>query len=195
MTGRDFFNSIFEDGKKVDRLCEIPADKQLAWELESVSQFSPGIVVDEEHLVRGVLDPIHLEDDGKIKPALFDDLLTHGLSVHRLSHSDLQTIMSMELARVEKFNAQKTEKQPARALAGYILLRVKELRAQLSGNRRLIGVYDTALDVNRHHAESCALLGGKQFKRSARAALFEIGKNSYSQATVTNTPNAATAEN
>lgn len=182
MSGEDFFKHFSGENskRKVEALCGQSPETQIEWEQASVSSLSPGVVKDSEDLIRAVLDPIHMAGD-EIKPALFDDVSSHGLSVHREEHLSINKIQERQQARVNKFNAEKQAEKPSRTFVGYVSLSTSELRLMKVGDRRSFGVYDTAIDSDVSHAEVCLLIAEKQAKRSARHSLYELGKTAFTR--------------
>lgn len=52
-------------------------------EKESVSKYSPCAVQDNEDLIRQIYSPIHVDEDGRLKPLAFEDASNRGMSVNK----------------------------------------------------------------------------------------------------------------
>lgn len=112
-----------------------------ACELVSVSEHSPGIVQNEEIIVRAVYDSGHLEPNGRLKPAYFRDSMgNRALSVDRMLYINK-----------ENYVAQKRKSDQFTEYLGFVASRCGDLRtAYARGGRRLFAVYDSAISKTRH---------------------------------------------
>lgn len=153
-------------GDKAKELSERHGD---AIELECicVSEHSPDTVKHSERISRQIFSPIHLDENGEVKPAAFDDASSQGLSVDRDSYSPLEEIHQRgELkARLDNEDEARIGK-PARIYQGACVADVSDVRKlkardvsdELSDEyaaQQLYAVYDTALADNIAHAEVC----------------------------------------
>jgi hypothetical protein len=131
-------------------------------ESHSVSKYSSGIVGNDEHLYRLMIDPTHFNGD-ELSPFALDDALTKGLSVLRANDTSLETLLGLG-------NKQAGEK---RLYRGYLKLSSALLReAKLDTQDRAICIYDTALPNQRSHADVCHVQAStKQDKNKARERL------------------------
>lgn len=129
------------------------AQPEAACEAESVSEFSPGPVANEEYLYRYVFSPVHLYE-GQVLPALFNDAKDKGLSCERgqsaTPHPDLH---GRGLAQVEAFNGRKQPSQPERSYVGAVTAQVDGVRKIVVEGARGFAVYDTALPDNPAHVD------------------------------------------
>ena len=68
-------------------------DPQCNCETVSVSQYSPGVVEDNEILIRQIYSPIHIDKQtGKILPLAFLDVQDKGMSVNRKIYSSIEEL-------------------------------------------------------------------------------------------------------
>ncbi|NKJ45891.1 hypothetical protein CIC12_03865 [Burkholderia sp. SG-MS1] len=169
-----FFQST-DPQQKVKELQKVGNEEAVRWEALSASQHSPGPVAAGEVVCRQVTHPTFFDSEtGKLKPTAFDDVSNKGLSVDRLSVATEKEIVERGEARNAEWNAKFSDK-PSRTLHSLGHIHVNELRALFVGNERAFGIYDTALETNRSHADVCQLAsGGPQQARSIRASLFEM---------------------
>ena len=115
-------------GDKAKELSERHGD---AIELECicVSEHSPDTVKHSERISRQIFSPIHLDENGEVKPAAFDDASSQGLSVDRDSYSPLEEIHQRgELkARLDNEDEARIGK-PARIYQGACVADVSDVR-------------------------------------------------------------------
>lgn len=173
MDGKEFFSQNSDNKDKCKALQAIPVETLSTWEAEGVSEISPGPISNEEEVARQIFCPLHWDEEvGKLKPNFFDDASNKGLSSDRLSHATVAEIVERGLKRQgEKDTADKPYKY--RGLAS---LSVSAVRNITEGDKRLLGVFDTAQTDNASHCDICVIAAGKQASRSARAKLYEIHK-------------------
>lgn len=171
---REFFQSA-NSQQKVKELQKVGNEEAVRWESLSASQHSSGPVQPGEVVCRQVTHPTFFDEEtGKLKPTAFDDVSNKGLSVDRLSVATEKEIAERAEARNAEWNAKFPEK-PSRTLHSLGHIDVNELRVLFVEKDRAFGVYDTALESNRSHADVCQLVsGGAQQARSIRASLFEM---------------------
>ena len=122
--------------------------------------FSPGTVLDEEWLLRSLLNPDHIVD-GQTKPSAIPlrDLQKRGCSVDRLAHVTPEFVnksINRWLARTSGGRERRSE-GVARFTAG----NVREFK---DGGEQIFVVIDTALSCNRGHAS--VYLADSQMKES-----------------------------
>ena len=118
---------------------------------------SPGIVADDELLLREMFNPQHVRD-GKLLPSAISlhDLRSRGFSVHRMKYVSLAFVkVSMEarLSRPRKDEPWKSE--------GVAKLDAREVRQLCVDDEQAFVVIDTALKDNRGHASIYAAEPGK----------------------------------
>lgn len=125
--------------------------KYCSCELESQSQYSPGIVSDEESVARLIFSPLHIKD-GVILSAAFSDVDVdgRGLSVNRLDYCG-EDFLKDAGAKKAAEDRQRTGK--GRDYEGYIMASVCPVRCILHEGKRAFCVKDTALPENISHAD------------------------------------------
>jgi len=95
-------------------------------EQHSVSPYSPGIVQDEECLVRLIFSPTHFnEQTGKLKPFAFFDCKDKGLSVNRMQYTSVE-----ELKQTAAFISH------GRKIIGGVVAKCADIRAVLDEHER-----------------------------------------------------------
>lgn len=113
-------------------------------ESESVSDYSPFPVRDDEILVRKIFNQSHIDTDGRPNPLYVQGSLRSGISVDRLFYLD-----------EEKLTEYQSENKNSSSLL-FTSVRCEDLRqAECEDGQRLFAVYDTATADNRAHAEIC----------------------------------------
>jgi hypothetical protein len=172
---RIFFELNAGNPKKVE-LLQLQ-DAKVGWENFSASSYSSHPVDIDENLARMVFNPIHIDaETGGLKPSAVSDVKDKGCSVNRLSLISIEQSIADAQAIATLKNNQHPEK-PTRRVCGVAKLAVRDIRLILVGDMaRAFGVYDTALENNRSHADICQLVSekNKQQSRSARLQLFEL---------------------
>jgi hypothetical protein len=125
-------------------------------------RFSPGVVRADELVIRTVLDPSHLEPDGRLKPAAIalQDLQTRGWSVARRSFTSAR--------RVRAAHSRWQERDPSIKRCYVMPIKVLDLRRvdPFSGQQNLI-VLDTAAWLSPDHAS--VLLSARMSQSVARS--------------------------
>lgn len=178
---REFFDTNRGNPQKCKLLQELTPDVLQQWEQESASEFSPGIVLDEELLYQQIVDPTHIAPSGEgLKPVAFQDSSNKGLSVNRVNHSTVQTLIQRGVDRAEKFNRENPER-PTRTLWGFAKFqaeRVRQIIAEHVGNRAFY-VYDTGNPDDPSHADICQCvkdvkLAAKEAKQAIRGIRFSL---------------------
>lgn len=138
-------------------------------EFESVSRFSPGVVVNQEFLHRFVFSPLHMHD-GEVLPALFNDAKDKGLSCERGSAFDTgPETHERGRQQAERYNQEKPADRPDRAYVGSVTASCGLIRSLMMEGRRLLAVYDTALETNVAHSDVFEIAGrSNSEKKQAR---------------------------
>lgn len=178
---REFFQSNLENKEPCKLLQNLSSDEQLAWEVESASEYSPGPVSNSEELCRHVLNPVHFDpQNNSIKPSFFDDASGKGASVNRLFYTNIEQIREAAQARVDMIN-RNPPNTGLRQLIGYSNVTANDVRAIYTGSpsRRAIAVYDTAKSDDPSHADICQLVKSKEQGKSVRAQLYLLAKNRF----------------
>lgn len=180
-----FFDENRCDKDICKKLQAFPELTQIAWESESASCHSPGVVANDELLCRQVLDPTHFDPvSGTIKPTFFDDASNKGASCHRLAHISHQAVREMADARTAAVNINPPA-TGSRTAIGYTTFEASEVRSiRLAASslpavlpRRGAAVYDTGLPEDNSHADVCQLVAGRQEGKSVRAQLWKLAKD------------------
>ena len=190
MKASDFFESLDESKKKVKEIVSIKKSTLAEWEGQKANlEHSPGAVIDSEEVYRAILDPIHFDDkDQSVKPTAFDDILTHGLSMHRKDHTTEDAVRVFQEGRVTLFNTNEDNiNKPRRSYLGCVLFLVRDLRSLLNshidesrtGNvdERMVFVFDTANAQDKSHAEACGFYTLEAEKRRIRSEVYKMAKN------------------
>jgi hypothetical protein len=148
----EFFQAL-DPQNKCGKLSE---DYELSLELEniSLSDYSPNVVSSSEDIARMVFSPLHIEEDGTIKAAAFEDVRDKGLSVHRLEHTQAQTLK--HLGDTMASNAIVAGRSK-RDYVGYVKALTDDIRKLIEDEKRLFCVYDTAKETEKSHADVCAV--------------------------------------
>lgn len=174
--------AFFEENQNNSDKCKLLRSKSIAdlmqWEAESASEYSPGVVQNNEILYRQIVFPLHISDDGnQLKPDAFNECATHGLSVNRGNYTTEHEMAEAGAKRVEKYNQENLGKL-SRKLLGFALFSTAEVRNVQFNGSRCFFIFDTALPVDRSHSDIC--LGGSdtaQNFRRARSLLYDLVKN------------------
>lgn len=178
---REFFDANRGNPQKCKLLQEIAPGVLLQWEQESASEFSPGIVLDEEILYQQIVDPTHIAPSGEgLKPVAFQDSSNKGLSVNRVIHSTVQILIQRGIERAEKFNLE-NPMRPAKTLWGFAKFkteRVRQIIAEYVGQRAFY-VYDTGNPDDPSHADICQCVkdvkqAAKETKQAVRGIRFSL---------------------
>lgn len=143
----DFFNCKDSSSKKCHYLTE-NYEQSLEWEKESVSSYSYGIVKDDEILARNIFSPHHYDTNtGELTSLAFDDILNKGLSVLRCTYTTSDEIISIGEAK----------KKDTHEYPGYITIQAKCIRDYIVESKRIMAIYDTALEDLLTHADICSI--------------------------------------
>lgn len=192
-----FFSSPESNNKKVKHLCKKEKEVLFDWESCKASSESPGAIENDEVILRALIDPIHYDmSAGCFKPNAFEDVLSHGLSIHRLKYTTPCFVNNFQKTRVEAFNSNPAnEGKPRKNYLGYIKFMVSDVRSVFEfldgGNtgdidaimvenstsdyvNRHLFVFDTANDHDCSHAEICGHYKDKLEQRRIRSILFQL---------------------
>ncbi|WP_204313619.1 hypothetical protein [Stenotrophomonas maltophilia] len=170
----EFFESHLNDGEKVKALVKDGrGDEWLAAGL-CASAFSPGVVTSDEVIVRQVHSPLHWDPETQVvKPGFYDDLTNKGLSVNRVDHvEELDALTEESEARARSSNREAIGfvKFPASA--------AQEISKMVDGGS--VGVFDTALQNDRSHADVCQTTGAtRAHGRELRQKMFQALKECF----------------
>ena len=109
---------------------------------------SPGLVQDDETLIRALFDPDHIKD-GEVVPAAIPikDLLQRGFSVQRRNFTTQELLEKL----IDKYLS-KPSGGTKRKFEGVAPLETREIRALTDDEKRLFVVIDKALECNPGHA-------------------------------------------
>ena len=145
-------------------------------EAESASPgISPGVVNDDEVILRELYEPYHICNDTlKLTSVSLTELGETGFSVHRKTHVNLDVIrdaIKMRLSRIRK------EAWMSAGVAEILTMDVRKIVD--ANNDRLLVVIDTATDTNRGHASIYAAQPekGDAHARKVRTYLMELPSN------------------
>jgi hypothetical protein len=166
---RKFFEENAGNNDKCKELQDKDAALLAEWETEVASEFSPGVVGDEEMLYQQIVDPTHVKPNSReLKPTAFQDSANKGMSVNRIIHTDKDALLQRGRARAAKFNEDNPER-PNRSLIGLAKFQAGRVRAILdsASNKRAFYVYDTSKPDDESHADICQ--GVKDSKKTAKS--------------------------
>lgn len=143
----DFFSCKESSSKKCHYLTD-NYEQSLEWEKESVSSYSCGIVIDDEELARNIFSPHHYDTNtSELTSLAFDDILNKGLSVLRCTYTTSDEIKSIGEAK----------KKDTHEYHGYITIQAKCIRDYIIESKRVMAIYDTALEDLHIHADICSI--------------------------------------
>ena len=118
-------------------------------EEESVSEYSPGRVCDNEVLIRAIFRSDYVDQRGCLKPTYFQnvvrDFTVRGLSVNRKGHvtePDLKARLRHHPSNIHGY-------------LGFIAATCGDLRRLRFNGSRAFCVYDSATEEDRSHADVC----------------------------------------
>ena len=138
-------------------------------------EISPGIVEDEEHLIREMFNPQHINEEGEVieRAISVNELLADGFSVHRIRHVSKEFVEKSIQARLSR-----KRKEPWTS-EGVSRLKTLAVRQILLDNERAFVVIDTATEDNPGHASIYfgAPQKGKAYAREARGFLLPLLQN------------------
>jgi hypothetical protein len=177
---RVFFENHAGNVQKCKELQNLDLETLIDWEQQSASLLSPGVVTDDELLYQQIVDPTHLDPNGrKLKPTAFQDSANKGLSTHRAAHILWTDLVTRAQQRAAEYNHANPDR-PQRTLWGFAPFRVEDVRkivAAPSPTRHYF-VYDTANEDDPSHADICqGVSSDRGTERSIRASLFDLAKD------------------
>ena len=109
---------------------------------------SPGLVQDDETLIRALFDPDHVKN-GKIIPAAIPikDLLQRGFSVQRRNFTTQELLEKL----IDKYLSRESDGKK-RKFEGVAPLKTRDIRVITEDEKKLFVVIDKALECNPGHA-------------------------------------------
>ena len=145
----------------------------------SVSDHSPGLVRDDELLIRTLYSPYQINEKGTVTPASFRDALERGLSVNRksfISEADLRKGIEGKIERDRKEGKERDE------FYRVVTARCGDVRQLFSEDgERLFCIYDTASEEDVSHADVCQALdpppgtpNRKMLRKKTSTRLFDV---------------------
>ncbi|WP_147376781.1 hypothetical protein [Noviherbaspirillum saxi] len=175
----EFFSQNSGNKQKCKDLQKLSQEQLVGWEGESASAHSPGPVQDNEILCRQIVSPVHYDPEtNSLTAAAFSDASSFGMSVNRLAHASQEYIEELGENRVFRHNQGNPEKE--RLYLGtiqFLCADVRQITVQFETDPaplRGFGVYDTALETDRSHADICELVHQKAHTRSIRLSLRDL---------------------
>jgi hypothetical protein len=147
-------------------------DPQCNCENVSVSQFSPGIVENNEILVRQIYSPIHIDEQpGRVNTFAFTDAQDKGMSVNRKTYSSRE-----ELNKKVQYKLKLDEEQgKVRSFQGVIYATCHDVRAiKTNDNLKAFCVYDTGNKNDISHADISQATSSRLDGSKMRVKLREI---------------------
>jgi hypothetical protein len=144
---RDVNRDTQDDPQRADKLSSVPPT--CGCEQYRTSQYSPGVITDNEKLTRFVFAPVHVSKNGGVKPSLFNQVHTSGCSVQRDSIADNSEITSF----VSTFLGAGED----RVWMGVVSAECHNIRSIRIDDRseRAVCVFDTSGKNNPAHGEVC----------------------------------------
>lgn len=178
MSCRDFFESL-PTGDAVNLRAGLidQSHPRACCEVESVSKYSPGLVREDEYIVRLILTPHHFQE-GKVVPAAFSDVDDKGLSCQR--QADLVVTADTHafgplLADAQNESRPDGARAESRKYVGALSAKVADIRSLIYENRsRVFGIYDTALPDNTAHIDVFQCGSGPAEKKRLRKKMRDI---------------------
>ena len=146
-------------------------------EQSSQSEWSPGLVGDNEAIARLVFSPLHVDENGNVLSTAFSDIDSRGLSVNRLTYCPLHVLIS--LGR-KKEAMDRDRGRHNRTFLGFVEAPVSNVRyvKRPESDDRAFCVLDTALSDNASHAdvifEDVSQLSKGQRKKLRRILQYEV---------------------
>lgn len=169
------FNESGLEGRELQRFVDAQ-HPEFGCEKEPVSPHSPGPVTDEERVAFILIDPLHYDKERDVVvPDAFQELTKRDLSTLRVGHA---TQAEANATREELIQRGEARVIPQlRQVNEVCVAAVSELRTANDGNKRLLGVYDTALERVRSHASIFTrgdVLDCKRLRKVVRNRIHEI---------------------
>lgn len=172
---KNFFNAGHAKGELGTKLQQV--NDVLAWELETASDFSPGVVENEEIILRQIFSPIHVDANGKITPSGLNEAFTHGLSTNRLKYISEFDVVNKGIIKQDMDNQHpdKTDRKFV-GIAEFVVSEIRGLTDQ-TGIKGL-AVFDTALKDDTSHSDVFCFKP-KQNWRSLRSKLLPLANDKF----------------
>jgi hypothetical protein len=149
-------------------------------ESHSVSQFSPGQVLDDELLVRLLVAPSHMDRKGNPRASALTQAESGGMSMFRDKYASDAIIREKAINLVDKGRLQHGTKA---GIGGVLLLRTEIVRGFVCSREtdRSYCVYDTAARLDESHAEAFqrVTVGDIIVHEERRKELFKIVFHSF----------------
>ena len=156
-------NELFKNRKGASTICkEVDAAySKCACETNIISEFSPGLISDDEILVRVIFNEDHILENG-LHPAEFSTVKTFGLSVLRKLYCD-KTEFERLIQKV--FDGKEVK--------GIAIVKTKDIKNIVDKGERIFCLYDTSEQGNVSHSDIFQVNGGKSFQKEMRKRLRE----------------------
>ncbi|MBC7758268.1 MAG: hypothetical protein H7069_05390 [Phormidesmis sp. FL-bin-119] len=172
---KKFFNEGHakkELGTKLQEADDVPA-----WELESASDYSLGVVEDQEMITRQIFSPIHVDEDGNITPAGLSEATTHGLSTNRLKYISELAVINKGIDK-QNLDNQNPDRKPRNfiGITEFEVSQIREITDHLGV--RGLAVFDTALENDNSHSDVFCFTSKKSW-RSLRSKLIGIANKNF----------------
>ncbi|OBQ37631.1 MAG: hypothetical protein AN487_09715 [Anabaena sp. CRKS33] len=138
----------------------------------SVSQYSPGVVEDNEILIRQIYSPIHIDEEtGRVNTFAFTDVQDKGMSVNRKTYSSIE-----ELNKKVQYKLRSDEKRgKGKGFEGVIYATCHDIRAiKTNDGLKAFCVYDTGNKNDISHADICQATSSRVYGSKIRLKLREI---------------------
>jgi len=133
-------------------------DNILMWENITVSDYSPGKVLNSEIIGRQIHSPIHINEEkpNQLNNFAFEDMINKGLSINRFKYSHKSDLHKRGREKAENDRLGKNASQkpkPERKYIGLAIANVKEIRDTFEEEKRCFTIYDTASSDCPSHAD------------------------------------------
>lgn len=146
-------------------------DPQCNCETVSVSQYSPGVVEDNEILIRQIYSTHIDEETGRVNTVAFTDAQDKGMSVNRKTYSSIE-----ELNKKVQYKLMSDEKRgKGKGFEGVIYATCHDIRAiKTNDGLKAFCVYDTGNKNDISHADICQATSSRVYGSKMRLKLREI---------------------
>ncbi|GCL36003.1 hypothetical protein SR1949_11030 [Sphaerospermopsis reniformis] len=134
-------------------------DSECNCEKVSVSQYSPGIIEDDEILIRQIYSPIHIDKEtGKVNSSAFIDSQDKGMSVNRKTYTSLE-----ELNKKVEYKLNLDQKRGKdKHFLGVVYTSCENVRSiKTDDNLKAFCVYDTGNKHDISHADICQTISSR----------------------------------
>lgn len=144
-------------------------------EKQSVSEYSPYPVQDDEYLIRQIYSPIHIDEEtGKLTSLAFQDASSKGMSINRKNYISKEKL-EQKIENKLQFDKKRGKE---RYCSGVAIAKCSDIRKLVVKKnkieRRLFCIYDTARKKDESHADICQAISGKKEGSRARNNLREV---------------------